>query len=41
MPVILANMKGLVVRTTVAELLPGAFTERALHPSNTERQAKR
>jgi len=40
MPVILANTRGQAVRTTVAELLPGAFSKRALH-TNTERQAKR
>jgi|GEM_PF-48744 len=31
MPVILANIDGKAVRTTVAALLPGAFTEQALH----------
>lgn len=40
MPIILGNMKGQAVRTTAAELLPGAFTARALqgeHDSvNTE-----
>lgn len=31
MPVILANMKGKAVVTTVSALLPGAFTDRMLH----------
>lgn len=37
MPVILASTNGRVVRTTIAELLPGAFTQRALHSSTSER----
>ncbi|MCF6092821.1 cytidine deaminase [Microaerobacter geothermalis] len=31
MPVLLANMKGRVYETTVADLLPGAFTQEDLH----------
>jgi len=34
MPVILANTRGRAVRTTIAELLPGAFTDRALQSSS-------
>lgn len=36
MPVILANTGGRAVRTTIAELLPGAFTDRALQSSGTK-----
>ncbi|GFR37417.1 cytidine deaminase [Insulibacter thermoxylanivorax] len=36
MPVILANLQGQVMRTTVSALLPGAFTSQALESGNRD-----
>jgi cytidine deaminase len=36
MPVILSNLKGDVVRTTVSELLPGAFTQKDLNQEDNQ-----